>query len=161
MSSAGPKMDSRRRRRVMPLISEMQQMVVTSQVEHSLEGSPPLPDRILPSRIAYLMSRFPKLTATFVLHEILAMEELGIDIEIYPLLRGRERVMHAEAGRLSQRAHYHPFLSPPILWAQWHFIRRGPLRYAKVLAEVLTGAFGSANFFIGALGIFQIGRASC
>lgn len=138
----------------MPLIGEVPQMAVMSPVEHNLEGAPPLPDRVLPARIAYLLSRFPKLTETFVLHEILAMEKLGIDIEIYPLLRGRERVMQAEAGRLSQRAHYHPFLSLPILRAQWHFIRRGPLRYVKVLAEVLTGTFGSANFSIGALGIF-------
>jgi colanic acid/amylovoran biosynthesis glycosyltransferase len=107
-----------------------------------------------PGRIAYIMSRFPDLTETFVLYEILEMERLGVAVEIYPLLRKRQRVVHPEAVALSQRAHYHPFLSLPILYAQWYFMRRRPLSYFKVLAEVLKGTFGSADFFIKALAIF-------
>ena len=104
--------------------------------------------------VAYIMSRFPKLTETFVLYEILEMERLGIRVELYPLLRGRERVVHDEARLLAARARYQPFLSVGVIAAQWHFIRRRPRLYLKVLAEVLRGTFGSANFFVGALGIF-------
>ena len=104
--------------------------------------------------VAYIMSRFPKLTETFVLYEILEMERLGVRIEIYPLLRGREEVVHAEARLLAERARYQPFLSVGVIGAQWHFIRHRPLLYLRVLAEVLRGTFGSANFFVGALGIF-------
>jgi colanic acid/amylovoran biosynthesis glycosyltransferase len=52
------------------------------------------------------------------------------------------------------RARFHPFLSLPILYAQWHFLRRSPRRYVTLWAEVLRGTWGSANFFFGALGIF-------
>ena len=105
-------------------------------------------------KVAYIMSRFPELTETFVLYEMLALKELGISVEIYPLLRTRQRVTHPEAARMVNRARFHPFLSLPILYAQWHFIRRSPLSYVKLWAEVLRRTWGSANFFFGALGIF-------
>ena len=105
-------------------------------------------------RVAYVMSRFPKLSETFVLNEILALEALGAPVEIFPLLRERQPVSHPEALRLSERAHFHPFVSAPILRAQAHVLRRQPAAWIGALAEVLRGTLGSANFFFGALGIF-------
>jgi len=105
-------------------------------------------------KVAYIMSRFPKLTETFVLYEILAVEKLGLHVEVYPLLREREPVVHSEAEDVVSRAHYRPFLSLPILRAQWHFLCRRPIRYLQALAEVLWGTRKSANFFFGALAIF-------
>lgn len=105
-------------------------------------------------KIAYIMSRFPRITETFILYEILAMERLGLSIEIYPLLRQRARVVHAEVDRLADHVHYHPFLSWSIMCAHWHFVCRQPLNYFKTLAVVLRSTFGSINFFVGAIGIF-------
>jgi colanic acid/amylovoran biosynthesis glycosyltransferase len=99
-------------------------------------------------KIAYIMSRFPKLTETFILYEILAFEGRGITIEIFPLLRERQNISHTEAQSLAERAHYQPFISLKILAAQWYFIRRKPHAYFSALAEVLRGTFGSFNFFL-------------
>src|SRR4051795_10791622 len=38
-------------------------------------------------KVAYLMSRFPKITETFILYEILELEQLGMQIEVFPLIR--------------------------------------------------------------------------
>jgi glycosyltransferase involved in cell wall biosynthesis len=100
------------------------------------------------------MSRFPKLTETFILYEILAMEALGACVEVYPLLREKERVLHPEAARMLPRVHFHPFVSLPILAAQWHFFRQRPLEYLRLWFDVLRWTWASANFFVGALGIF-------
>ncbi len=116
--------------------------------------SPTLPRHSGPLRVAYIMSRFPKLTETFILYEILALEALGVSVEVYPLLRERERVIHPEAARMLPQVHFHPFVSLPILVAQWHFFWRKPLPYLRLWFDVLRWAAGSANFFIGALGIF-------
>ncbi len=105
-----------------------------------------------PLRVAYIVSRFPKVTETFVLFEMQAMERLGVQVEFFPLLRERETVMHPEAARWMQRAHYMPFVSLPILWAQLWFLARSPRRYMGMWLEVLRRTFGSANFFVGALG---------
>jgi len=104
-------------------------------------------------KIAYIMSRFPKLTETFILYEILALEKLGVSVEVYPLLRTHQSVTHPEAEAMVKRAHFHSFLSWSILYANWYFIRHSPRAYMRVWMEALRGTWGSINFFIGALGI--------
>ncbi len=106
------------------------------------------------ARIAYIMSRFPKITETFILYEILALEERGVPVDVHPLLREREAVVHPEAQRLLPRIRFHPFLSLPILRANLHYALRKPGAYFSALGEVLRGTWGCANFFVGALGIF-------
>jgi colanic acid/amylovoran biosynthesis glycosyltransferase len=104
--------------------------------------------------VSYIVSRFPKLTETFVLNEILEMERLGVRVEIYPLLRERERVVQPEVQRLVQRARYVRYLSLAMVRAHAHFLRRQPLAYCAALLEVLKGTWRSPNFFAGAVVFF-------
>ena len=105
-------------------------------------------------RVAYMMSRFPKITETFVLYEMLALRELGFEVEVFPLLREREEVMHAEARALVERAHYRPFLSASICAAQFHYLLRRPWAYLSTLAQALVRTLPSPNFLAGALVFF-------
>jgi len=107
----------------------------------------------LPICVAYLMSRFPKLTETFVLYEILEVERHGIRTEVYPLIRESAQTVHPEAEELVSRAHFQPFLSGTVLRANWRWFVRDPLRYVRLWIEVLYHTLGSLNFFAGALGI--------
>src|SRR5215204_1701848 len=59
-------------------------------------------------KVAYIMSRFPKITETFVLYEMLALEEQQIQVEVYPLQREHTKVMHPEAIPFVERAHFQP-----------------------------------------------------
>jgi colanic acid/amylovoran biosynthesis glycosyltransferase len=105
-------------------------------------------------KVAYVMSRFPKISETFVITEVLAVERLGIRVELFPLLRERQEVVHPEAVPLVERAHYIPFLSLRVLASQLHWLRRAPRRYLGTVFAVGRGTWGSANFFVGGLGIF-------
>jgi colanic acid/amylovoran biosynthesis glycosyltransferase len=105
-------------------------------------------------RIAYVMSRFPKLTETFILFELLAVREAGATVELYPLLRERTTVMHPEARPLVAEARYLPFLSWPILKSQAWYLAHRPRRYLRTLATVLSGTWRSPNYFFGTLGIY-------
>src|ERR1044071_8185815 len=100
-------------------------------------------------KVGYVMSRFPRLTETFVLYEILAVEERGVDIQLFPLIHERGDVIHPEALELSARARYEPFLSLRVLRSQLHFLRHSPRRYLGALRDVLAGTWGSLNFFVG------------
>jgi glycosyltransferase involved in cell wall biosynthesis len=115
------------------------------------ESEPIRADRL---KVAYVMSRFPKLTETFVLFEMLAVEEQGLDVGLYPLLRQCEPVVHPDAIPLTDRAHFHPFLSRAILRSQLAFLRRSPRTYLTTLWALLRGTWGSLNFFVGAAAIF-------
>jgi glycosyltransferase involved in cell wall biosynthesis/peptidoglycan/xylan/chitin deacetylase (PgdA/CDA1 family) len=104
-------------------------------------------------KVAYIMSRFPKLSETFVLNEIATAADAGVPIEVYPLLRVRTRATHPEAAVWVRRAHFHRFVSVPVCRANAHFLLQQPATYLRVWAEVLRKTWGSPNFFIGALGI--------
>ncbi len=124
------------------------------------------------------MSRFPKLTETFILYEILALEEQGVKVELYPLMRARNSrihpegasiwkkliesfnppndsaIIHPEAKPLVERAHFHPFVSLRVLGAQFHFLLRKPGVYLRTLWTLIRANFGSSNYLFGALAIF-------
>ena len=105
-------------------------------------------------RVAYVMSRFPKLTETFIVSEIRAVERLGVDVEIYPLLRHRDPFVQPDAIRLVDRAHYEPFVSWRILGSQVVFLISAPRRYLSTLALVMRVTWGSFNFLVGGLATF-------
>jgi glycosyltransferase involved in cell wall biosynthesis len=100
------------------------------------------------------MSRFPKLTETFILYEMLAMQKQGIDVEVYPLLREQADVIHPEALPFIEIAHYQPFLSWSILRANLHFLWHKTRVYLGTFWTLMRANWGSFAFFTGALGIF-------
>lgn len=105
-------------------------------------------------RIAYMMSRFPKLTETFVLYEMLAVEQQGVEVEIYPLMREKAPVMQAEAQALVQRAHYTPFFSAAILGANLRYLQTQPATYFRTLFTTIKANLGSTRFLLGNLVYF-------
>ncbi|MGH7151098.1 MAG: glycosyltransferase, partial [Planctomycetota bacterium] len=104
-------------------------------------------------KVAYVVSRFPKVTETFVLDEILELERQGIDVEVFPLLRHRDPVEHPGAREIASRAHYRPFLSWSVLAAVGRFLLRRPRVALSTWGTVLARTARSPNFFLGALGI--------
>jgi colanic acid/amylovoran biosynthesis glycosyltransferase len=106
--------------------------------------------------VAYVMSRFPKLTETFILQELLAMDRAGVRVELYPLLRQRGESVQPAAQRWVDRAHFFPFISPAIIASQWHYLRDPRLRrrYVRALVDMISGTWRSPNFLVGGLGIF-------
>jgi len=104
--------------------------------------------------IAYVMSRYPLLTETFILREMLELERQGSRILVFPLLREQPKVVHEEVKHLAAEVHYTPFLSLGIVAANLHFLRRDFARYLRLLGRVLWLNRGSANLLSGAFGIF-------
>jgi colanic acid/amylovoran biosynthesis glycosyltransferase len=114
----------------------------------------PEPDASPGGPVAYVMSRFPKLTETFILDELVAVDRQGLPVEFYPLLRERAAVMHPDAVPWVARAHYLPFLSLAILRSNLAYLVRHPRRYLTTFGAMVSGTLGSANFLLGGLGIF-------
>ena len=80
--------------------------------------------RAVSMAVAYVMSRFPRLTETFVVTEIRAVQDLGVTVRIYPLLRETTTMVQADAEELVAVAHYQPFLSTTILASNLRFLLR-------------------------------------
>jgi glycosyltransferase involved in cell wall biosynthesis len=113
-----------------------------------------MPDPPTRGKVAYLLAQFPKLTETFLLAEMLAVEALGCPIAIYALRRGPRGPMHPEAAALLPRVHFHGWFSWPLLRAQAHYLRRRPRAYFGVLATLIRANWGSLRYVAGALVFF-------
>lgn len=105
-------------------------------------------------KIAYLVSRFPALTETFVLYEMLAIEQQGIDVELFSLQREHTQVINAEAVPFVERAHFHPFISWRAVQAHVHYLAKKPSAYLGALWTLLRANWGSVRMFSGALAFF-------
>jgi glycosyltransferase involved in cell wall biosynthesis len=101
--------------------------------------------------LAHLMSRFPKISETFILNEILELQRMGFQVEVFALMRERASVMHPDAETLLPRVHFGAPVSAATLGAQIHWLRRRPLRYASAWWGAVRGNLRSPPFFRRAL----------
>ena len=102
-------------------------------------------------RVAYIMSQFPKITETFVLYEMVALERHGAAVEVFPLRRGPRGPRHAEAIAYESRANYVSTFSWDALWKTLRRVARDRRRVLRTYGEVLWGTRRSPKFFLGAL----------
>lgn len=68
-------------------------------------------------RVAYLVKRFPRLSETFVLNEILQVQRLGLEVVVYALEDPREALVHPEAERFRASVTY--LHQPGRGWRSW------------------------------------------
>lgn len=101
--------------------------------------------------VGYIVSRFPKITETFILREILALEEEGFQVELFPLVLVREERLHPEAGRLRDKAHWIGLLSGSLGLAQAYWLTRKPIAYLRLWIEVVSGNLFSPKFLLRSL----------
>jgi glycosyltransferase involved in cell wall biosynthesis len=106
------------------------------------------------SKLAVIMSRFPAVTETFILRELIELERQGQQVEIAPLLRDEVTTLHPEAEPWDERALYTPFLNGPMLLANLRVLFSSPGRYLGALFALLWECRSSWNAFTGTLGIF-------
>jgi colanic acid/amylovoran biosynthesis glycosyltransferase len=95
--------------------------------------------------IAVVVSRFPLITETFILREVIELERQGQPVRLVPLVREAPAVVHREAVPWVDRALYLPFVSRDVLAANLRLLRRGPARYMALLGRTLAGVARSPN----------------
>jgi colanic acid/amylovoran biosynthesis glycosyltransferase len=110
--------------------------------------------KVYQPKVAYMMSRFPKITETFILYEMLAVEGKGVEVEVYPLVRERTELMHPEAKQYLERAHFQSYLSWSLVRSHLYFLRHKPRVYLGTLGTLLRANWSSPRFFTRAIGLF-------
>ncbi|MDB4670835.1 glycosyltransferase [Mariniblastus sp.] len=105
-------------------------------------------------RVAYLVSWFPKLTETFVLREMVELEKLGYQIELFPLRKGSTKILHPAAADFVARAHFTGFLSIAIVIANLIAMFRMPIRYFSTFGLLIWKNLGSQRYLTAAIVFF-------
>lgn len=113
-------------------------------------------NEIAQPKIAYITSKFPEITETFILYEMLALKKQGVQIELYPFIRSQTEVVHAEAKEFIDQAHFQPFISWPIVRSHLNYILRKPKLYLHILWKIIGENWGSVRFLSRALAIFPL-----
>lgn len=87
--------------------------------------------------VAYVVSRFPSVSQTFILNEILELEAQGWQVDLYPMIRETGRVTHPKAMKVVERANFRSVSSLKCLRAQLYWMRRRPITYLRMWALAL------------------------
>jgi glycosyltransferase involved in cell wall biosynthesis len=102
-------------------------------------------------KIAYVVSRFPKISETFILREMIAMEQEDWSVSLFPLILETPAVIHPEAKPWLDRLHYYPWFSLKVAVTNIKQFLRTPFLYTSLWFTVIRGNFGSLKFLVRAL----------
>jgi len=67
-------------------------------------------------KVAYILKRFPRLSETFILNEILELERRGVEVHIFSFLKPNDGKFHAKVASLKATVRYFDDLDP----RKWH-----------------------------------------
>ncbi|MBF6590432.1 MAG: glycosyltransferase [Ktedonobacterales bacterium] len=102
------------------------------------------------------MTRFPKITETFILREIRALEQLGWRVDVFALIRERESVPHPGVAEVTARAHFGGAKKLQPLGAMMAELARHPLRSSRLLLRTVRHLWRTPGFLIRALASFPV-----
>jgi glycosyltransferase involved in cell wall biosynthesis len=105
-------------------------------------------------KIAYIMSRFPLLSETFILREMIEVERLGHTISLYPLICQNQPLVHPEAQAWIPRAKCIPFISKDILKENFRVFIKNPWKYCSLLWKIFWGNISSFDFMTKGIYMF-------
>ena len=107
-------------------------------------------------KVAYYLPRFPRLSETFILREILYLREMGLDVQVFSLLPPlSSSTMHRKVQDMMAYVHYSPYLfSFKLFFAQFHFLFRSPIKYIRALSRLLWQTFPEPSTCVKALFLF-------
>ena len=58
------------------------------------------------ARIGYIIRSYPRLSQTFIVNEILALEQIGVDLHLFPIADPREPIVQAQVGEVRAPVDY-------------------------------------------------------
>jgi glycosyltransferase involved in cell wall biosynthesis len=95
---------------------------------------------------AYVISRFPLLSETFILREILELKRQGWCFDTHAMQSVGGRVRHPEAALLAPSVRILRPFSPELMRANIRLMQADPSQYARLLSTVVHGNCRSADF---------------
>ena len=100
------------------------------------------------------MSRFPTVTETFILREMIELERQGQPVRLVPMLKDNPPVLHDAAKPWLDRAIYTRYLSGRILAANLRALAKQPLRYLGLFAKLFFGTVLRPGTFVRTMAVF-------
>ena len=100
------------------------------------------------------MSRFPNLSETFILREMIELDLLGWEIELYPLIHQKLKVIHPEANHWIEKSHR--FNLPELIFENIRLLFMRPRLYITLLLTIIVENIQSFKFLIRSVFLFPL-----
>ena len=110
-------------------------------------------------KYAFIVSRFPKLTETFILRELRGLADRGLDFELFALIHETSAQLQPDAAELDARAHYPSLRSAEPWSALWFWLRRDPRRLATAARIAVSTSRQSREVMLRLPVVFLISLA--
>lgn len=107
-------------------------------------------------RIAYIVSRFPHLPETFILREMVELENQGVEVDLFPLVTQKQDVIHAESWPWLDRLYHQGIFSMDCLKANFYKFLHHPGIYFSTFIQILWFNLPSPKFLLRAIYIFPV-----
>ena len=103
--------------------------------------------------IGYVVSRFPALTETFVVREMDAMRELGVEVSLYPLVVQRAAQPTPASSAWLDHMHPEPWMSSRAIRTGLSLARRHPRTMLSTAGAMIAGHARSPAFLARAVAL--------
>ena len=106
-------------------------------------------------RIAYILSKFPVFTETFIIREIREIRRRGIEVEVFSLKSAEgDKSKHAEAEELRAGTHYIPFFFSLEVWQSVvYYLRTRPGVTLGMLGRIISRNISSPMTLLKSLAV--------
>jgi glycosyltransferase involved in cell wall biosynthesis len=106
-------------------------------------------------KVAYFLGRFPYLTETFILREIILLRRLGLDVHIFSMFPPLPTPVHTEVQEVMPYTHYSPYLiSGRLILAQFYFLLHAPYKLFRALSRAIWQTYREPLILLRVLLIF-------
>jgi glycosyltransferase involved in cell wall biosynthesis len=125
-------------------------MTVPSRTEQPRGAAPTAGSR----PVAVVLSRFPVVTQTFILRELIELERQGVPVVLVSLTRGRDQVVHPLARAWVERAIYPRPLGGSVLVENLRVLFQSPGSYLSTLFALVIAMVWRPAKLVAALWVF-------
>lgn len=102
-------------------------------------------------KVAYILTSFPSISKTFIINEIVAMQDKGVEINVYSFFDPGEKVMHPKVKLIKNILHFKPRQWKKILFAHIYWLFRKPAGYFSCFCLALTPSNKLLRIFLSDL----------
>jgi colanic acid/amylovoran biosynthesis glycosyltransferase len=84
-------------------------------------------------KIAYILNSFPNISTTFIVDEIIAMQERGLVVEVFAFIQTKDKITHESIKRIKTVFYFKSRQLAKIFYYHLYWLMNRPGRYFKCL----------------------------
>jgi len=99
-------------------------------------------------KVIEIIDTFPKISETFILREILAIQKKGVDIEVFAFTKPNQNIIHAEVNDVRKVTYFLKSTFSEKIYAHFYWFLKKPFTYMKTALFAVNRHNGIGRLFV-------------